>query len=503
MSALVAIRRQRESGFRLRAGITPLLAAVIVACAPQPEPRTVLDFMEDGLARDGVLTRCNQNRDETLTDEECANARRAAAALALEAERARAPELERESEAKLLAMRDREARRAAASRMRPRQLAPPPKRLTRLAGGAPGSPRAADGDGAPAAAPAFGAPVGTVMPSMTSRRRSTSTPTAPTRSVGVASRSRQPSRRRTTSCIQSPELELADLAIVPRPFRDDVDRPALTPRLAPRLTPEETSLLLRCSAKAGLPFGATADGAPGSTAAVRNASRNGSAAAGVSNRLCAERHAARVAVERGARLLVDVESSAFERRAGEQAARVHVDVHLGAARDRGLRATAHRTGDGRRVAAERELAAARCCAPRDRSRTRARRRRSPRRTARRSCRPSVSRTPDCSTRRSASGSRCTPRPRRPPKNEAAADQVRDHGDSARALEDIRRDAVLLVGREQLEHLGGVDELVGVVALCRRRVRAAARRERRAKPAAQSERIECDAWCSRGPRPRAS
>ena len=70
--------------------------------------------MDDGLAREGVLTRCNENRDETLADVECVNARRAAATLALEAERARAPQLEQESEAKLVALRDREGRQAAA-----------------------------------------------------------------------------------------------------------------------------------------------------------------------------------------------------------------------------------------------------------------------------------------------------------------------------------------------------------------------------------------------------
>jgi hypothetical protein len=70
---------------------------MLVACAPQPEPRTVTDFMDDGFAREGVLTRCDQNREQTLGDEECVNARRAAAALALQAERARAAELEAET----------------------------------------------------------------------------------------------------------------------------------------------------------------------------------------------------------------------------------------------------------------------------------------------------------------------------------------------------------------------------------------------------------------------
>ena len=60
--------------------------------------------MDDGFARDGVLTRCNQDRDATSNDVECANARRAAAAIALEAERARAGQLERQSEGARLAL---------------------------------------------------------------------------------------------------------------------------------------------------------------------------------------------------------------------------------------------------------------------------------------------------------------------------------------------------------------------------------------------------------------
>ena len=110
----VAIRRQRVSGSTRHFGGALLVAAALAACAPQPEPRTVLDFMEDGLAREGVLTRCNQNRDATSADEECANARRASAAFALEAERARAAGLEQASESKLLALREGQARTAAA-----------------------------------------------------------------------------------------------------------------------------------------------------------------------------------------------------------------------------------------------------------------------------------------------------------------------------------------------------------------------------------------------------
>jgi hypothetical protein len=147
--------------------LTPLLAVVLAACAPKPEPRTVLDFMDDGFAREGVLTRCNQNRDETLNDVECVNARRAAATLALEAERARAPELEQQSEAKMLALRGRNAVEPATS-----------------------------------SSAAFGAPVGSVLPSMRSLEIEVEPPS-------------------NDLVIAAPPLEVPELAVVPRPFRDE------------------------------------------------------------------------------------------------------------------------------------------------------------------------------------------------------------------------------------------------------------------------------------------
>jgi hypothetical protein len=170
VSAPVAIRRHRESGFRLRASLTPLLAVVLAACSPKPEPRTVFDFMDDGLARDGVLARCNQNREETLDDEECSNARRAAATIALEAERARAPELEQQSEAKLLALRDRQSV----------------------------EPTADASSGA-----AFGSPVGSMLPSMS---RSLEIEVEPPSNELV---------------IAAPPLDVPELAVVPRPFLDE------------------------------------------------------------------------------------------------------------------------------------------------------------------------------------------------------------------------------------------------------------------------------------------
>jgi hypothetical protein len=102
-------RRNFERTAKLRsAGMIVLLAAFGAACERQ-EPRTFADFMEDAIARDGALARCNQDRAAAEEDVECVNARRAAEAVAVAAERARRESLEAESERKLIALRDRTA----------------------------------------------------------------------------------------------------------------------------------------------------------------------------------------------------------------------------------------------------------------------------------------------------------------------------------------------------------------------------------------------------------
>ena len=164
---------------------TLLFAATAAACAPPSEPRSVLDFMEDGLARDGVLTRCNRNRDETLDDVECANARRAASTLAIEAERAGAPQLERESERMLAAVRDHQ-----------------------------GSPDSGVGSNG---APVFGTPVGRVMPSMAELEVYAEAEPLGRHTVEVAAA--EPPANEFE--IFTPEIELADVAVIPRPFRTD------------------------------------------------------------------------------------------------------------------------------------------------------------------------------------------------------------------------------------------------------------------------------------------
>ena len=92
-----------------------LAVAVWVAACQQPNrPRTYEFFMEDGLAREGVLARCNQDRKASVDDQECENARRAAAAVGATGEHERTQNYERESSRKLEQLRDRAARQQQA-----------------------------------------------------------------------------------------------------------------------------------------------------------------------------------------------------------------------------------------------------------------------------------------------------------------------------------------------------------------------------------------------------
>lgn len=87
--------------------------ASITACSPPP-PRTYTFFLEDSIARDGVLARCDRDPAAAQVDIECANARRAALEVQLQEERERREALERESAAKIDALRrEFEARQRA------------------------------------------------------------------------------------------------------------------------------------------------------------------------------------------------------------------------------------------------------------------------------------------------------------------------------------------------------------------------------------------------------
>ncbi len=98
-------------------------ASLLAACSEPIEPRNFADFMEDRFAREGTLARCNENREATLNDIECANARRAAAAIALRRERDQRESLERESASKLAALRDQLAARERVAQLEAENVA--------------------------------------------------------------------------------------------------------------------------------------------------------------------------------------------------------------------------------------------------------------------------------------------------------------------------------------------------------------------------------------------
>jgi len=90
------------------------VTAWVAACQQPAKPRSYEFFMEDGLAREGVLARCNQDRKASDDDQECDNARRAAATIGASGERERSQNYEKQSSRKLEELRDRAARRQQA-----------------------------------------------------------------------------------------------------------------------------------------------------------------------------------------------------------------------------------------------------------------------------------------------------------------------------------------------------------------------------------------------------
>ena len=88
-------------------GVLSVATVVLVACVEEPPPRSFVEFMDDSLAREGVLARCNADRAATADDVECVNARRAAAAIAAQADEGQRGRLEAQSEARRLAARQR------------------------------------------------------------------------------------------------------------------------------------------------------------------------------------------------------------------------------------------------------------------------------------------------------------------------------------------------------------------------------------------------------------
>ncbi len=101
--------------------ILVLIACLIAGCSAELRPRSYLQFMEDSIAREGTLARCNQDREATANDAECINARRAASTIAARADEDLREQREANSDMLRAAVRDRAdyvqnaARRAAAA----------------------------------------------------------------------------------------------------------------------------------------------------------------------------------------------------------------------------------------------------------------------------------------------------------------------------------------------------------------------------------------------------
>lgn len=93
-----------------------LMAAIGLAACEAEAPRSYSEYLEDPIAREATLLRCNSSRDASRGDAECINAKRAAAALAAHNDAEKRRRFEAESERKRAALRERIAARQAAER---------------------------------------------------------------------------------------------------------------------------------------------------------------------------------------------------------------------------------------------------------------------------------------------------------------------------------------------------------------------------------------------------
>ena len=106
----------KTTWLKCQAAIGGVMVLLLLAACEEPNPTSYAEFMEDSIARDGTLIRCNLDRENTTNDIECANARRAAATIALREERERREVFEQESERKLAVLRAEVERERAAAR---------------------------------------------------------------------------------------------------------------------------------------------------------------------------------------------------------------------------------------------------------------------------------------------------------------------------------------------------------------------------------------------------
>lgn len=102
-------------------GMTRLLTVLccvtlLGACAKEPPPRSVREFIDNPLLLEAAVVRCAQDRAQSKYDAECVNARQAAASIQAKEEARRAEELEARSEAKRRALRQTQEAAAEARR---------------------------------------------------------------------------------------------------------------------------------------------------------------------------------------------------------------------------------------------------------------------------------------------------------------------------------------------------------------------------------------------------
>jgi hypothetical protein len=101
--------------------------ALVTACGPaRVPPPTVSDLMDDRVALDGILMKCNRHGDVSLSDEECGRARAAVERLAHASEAAeaakRAAEFEKSRESLRLAQERQRQQQEAATKVDPYNL---------------------------------------------------------------------------------------------------------------------------------------------------------------------------------------------------------------------------------------------------------------------------------------------------------------------------------------------------------------------------------------------
>lgn len=95
-----------------------ILTVLLGACAKEPPPRSVAEFVDKPILLEAAMVRCSRDRIGTRYEAECVNAREAVARIEAKEEAARKAELDAQSEAKRRALRRTQAAAAAARERR-------------------------------------------------------------------------------------------------------------------------------------------------------------------------------------------------------------------------------------------------------------------------------------------------------------------------------------------------------------------------------------------------